>query len=576
MPDAPVRAGRRRELLWVWLELALIIAVGAALRIWGIGFGLPHTQARPDETQVMDVALNYLRGNAWPAFYDYPRLYTYLLLTGYLAYYALGWIAGWFSSIADLVASWPVHWEPFFLINRSLSATAGILTIPVVYALGCAATARRGVGGGRRDVGLVAAAFMALAYLHGRDSHFGTTDMTLVLLCALAVLCLLRSHVGGDVVGTPRRGWMAAATSGQWDLLAAGAAGLAAATKYNGVILLLPLGLSQVWHALERRRIASLVDGRAWAMAAAFGLAFAVGVPFVFFDFERFWPAMRELHAVLSVGLAPREPVNGWWYHSAVSLRHGLGLPLVIAALVGAAWAVRRDLRVGLLLISFPLAYFAVAGSLGAQFVRYALPIVPFACVTGAIALVAGAERALRGRVAAQHALVALLGLAIIYPSAARLVAFDRLIDRTDSRVVAADWIARHAEPGASVAVSGSPFGSPQFRRTLQHWVWNGRARAFTLQRQPVSGRPDWILVQESPLPSATQEAVTAWLASGYERTTTIRAFDPSVTGNLYDRQDGFFLPFAAFKRVRRAGPNFTIYKLPSARDLSGPDIESE
>lgn len=570
----------------VRLALGLVILAGAVVRFWGIGFGLPHTQARPDETQVMDVALQYLRGNLWPEFYDYPRLYNYALILAYLAYFAVGTAAGWFHSLAGFLATWPTDWAPFFLVNRSLSAVSGILVIPVVFAMG------RRVG--TSATGLVAALFMALAYGHARDSHFGTTDTTLVLLCALSVFLLLRADPGR---------W------GRADVAAALLAGLAAATKYNGVVLLAPLALSQLLHGLRqafpvaagqrpagsipggspsevnaaRARshaqgslgafLAALVDARAWTLGAAFLLAFSIGVPFILFDFAHFSHAMREMHAVLSAGLTPATKTNGWWYHLAISLRYGLGLPLLAAGLAGLAITAWRNWRVALLLYAFPVAYFAVAGSLGAQFVRYAWPIVPFLCVSAAVAVTWFAQSPFyRDRNRWYRPLqVALLALAVVYPSAARIVAFDRVIAQDDSRVVAARWISQHAAPGASVMVSGSPFGSPQFDRQFRHWVWDRARRLYAVKGQPAQGEPDWILVQESPLPSSTQAVVTDLLARGYERMTTIRAFDSSEANNYYDRQDAFFVPFAAFAKVRRPGPNFVIYKHPGVRYLPGP-----
>jgi len=521
---------------------------GAAVRLWGIDFGLPHTQARPDETQVMDVALTHLRGVLWPEFFDYPRLYNYTLLAAFLAYYAVGWIAGTFSSLAAFVASWPVNWEPFFLINRSISATAGVLVIPVVYAMG----RRLGEGG----TGLVAALFMALAYGHVRDSHFGTTDTTLVLLCAACMLWLLRAD--------PRR-W------GRSDVTAAVFAGLAAATKYNGVILLVPLGLSQLLYAWQQpaRRFAALIGGRAVAMCASFAMAFAIGVPFILFDYPRFSRAMGDLSTVLNTGFTPGMRTNGWWYHLAVSLRHGLGLPLLACGLAGFVIVARRNWRTGLLLFSFTAAYFAVAGSFGLQFVRYALPIVPFLCVGAAVTITAVTRNVPNPRWRA--ALTAAAALAVVWPSAANVVAFDRVVARTDSRVLVAEWMARHAEPGAAILISGSRYGYPQFDRAFRAWRWDRDRLTFFEGRRRAEGQPDWIVLQESPLPSSTQPVVTELLETGYQLLTVIRAYDPAETGNLYDRQDAFFVPFAGFAGVRRPGPNFVIYKHPSARWLPGP-----
>ncbi len=172
--------------------------------------------------------------------------------------------------------------------------------------------------------------------------------------------------------------------------------------------------------------------------------------------------------------------------------------------------------------------------------------------------------------------LTAAAALAVVWPSASSVVAFDKVIGRTDSRVLAAEWMARHAEPGASILISGSRYGYPQFDRVFRSWRWDRDLLDFVEGRRRAEGQPDWIVLQESPLPNTTQPQVTALLQSGYERLTVIRAFEPAETRNLYDRQDAFFLPFAGFHGVRRPGPNLVIYKHPSARWLPGPGLDNQ
>lgn len=531
------REGRRTALV-----LGLIVAVAALARLWGIDFGLPHTQARPDETQVMDVTLAYLRGTMWPAFYDYPRIYTYLLTTLYLGYFAVGWVVGWFGSVADLVASWPVHWEPFFLINRGLSAACGILTVPVVYLLG------RRLGG--RASGVVAALFMSVAFLHVRDSHFGSTDTALTLFIVLSVWQMLLSE-------GPR--------PGRHDLLAAVFAGLATATKYNGLILLLPLGLLHLRRVLDAPggRLKALFDGRLVAVGLAFGASLLVGVPFVLFDYARFAAHMEMLRASMATGVGIVPSDNGWWYHLAVSLRHGIGLPLLVGALAGMAWFSVRDWRRGLLFFSFPLAYFAVAGGMKNLFVRYVIPVVPFACVAAAVLAVWCVAKLWRGR-RGEAVVTALAAVLVVAPSVRSTMAIDRLLARPDNRVVATEWFRAHAPRGGSILQSGSRYGYAQFHPTLgfQAWIWDGRRGVFTFNRAPVTTTPDWILFQESQLPSSTQPVVQELLANGsYQLVAILRAYDATANDSVYDRQDAFYLPVAGFDRVRRAGPNFLIYK---------------
>src|ERR1041385_1570141 len=115
---------------FVTVLLIAIVAVAAFVRFWAIGFCLPYTNHRPDETLIIDVGVLFLRGKFSPEFFDYPWLYMWTLAGLYLLYYGWGRLAGWFSSIADLLASWRVHWAPFFYIPRMVSAAAGTLTVP--------------------------------------------------------------------------------------------------------------------------------------------------------------------------------------------------------------------------------------------------------------------------------------------------------------------------------------------------------------------------------------------------------------------------------------------------------------
>jgi len=541
-PRAVAAAAGRARGRWDLLVLGLVVVAGAGVRFWGLGFGLPHTQARPDETQVMDVALHYLRGELWPAFYDYPRLYNYALVVLYLAYLAVGWIAGWFGSVADLVASWPVHWEPFFLINRGLSAACGTLTVAVVWSVG------RDLGG--RAVGLAAALSMAFAFLHVRDSHYGTMDAAMTLLVVLAVRQLLRSDLGA---------W------NRHDAAAAVVAGLAAGTKYNAVFLLVPLAVSHVLHVLDggAPRLRRLFDGRAAVVAVGFTLAFLACVPFVLFDHARFAVDMRHLTGSMRAGVGSAPIENGWWYHLNVSLRHGLGLPLLVAALAGLPLVIRGNWRRGIVFLAFPVAYYGVAGGVSNRFARYAIPLVPFLCVSAGVFVVwaAGVMAGPAGR--SRRLLIGGLTAAILVLPAWKVVTFDTLLARSDSRVLVAQWIERHAAPGETIAQSGSPYGYAQVHpdTTLKSWAWHRRRRVFMYQLEPVEGKPDWIVLQESPIPSTTQPVVTEWLRRDYHLAAVFRAYDATVKDNLYERQDAFYLPFGAFRGVQRPGPNFLVFK---------------
>ncbi len=524
--------------------LGLILIVAAGVRFWGIGFGLPHTQARPDETVAIGVALAFLRGDFSPRFFDYPWLYMWAISALYVAYYAWGAATGLFGSLADVVASWPVNWEPFFLMNRAVSATLGTATVAVVFAI-----ARRLWGAA---TGLVAALFMALAFLHVRDSHFGTTDITMTFFVMAATALLLRAHDSKRPVLFAAAGLVA---------------GLAAATKYNGVLLFVSLAASTLVHVAESpgARWAALVDRRLWLFTGAFLVTFAVGVPFIILDNGAFNAAMAELWHSMNNATPDLALTSGWRHHLELSLRHGLGLPLLATALAGTALILARDTRTGVLLLSFPLVYFAVASSLQYLFFRYTMPIVPFLAIAAARAVTWAVDQtpAVRWpRVSAT--LTAVLATAIVWPSAVSTWEFDRIISRPDSRVMLVRWFAENVPPGSSVLQSGSPYGYAQFGRELGYtqWLWD-RVRLVFLaggRRPTPTMRPDWIVVQESPLPSQTQPIVHEFLGEGYAFAWRLNAVSLNKP-HLYDQQDAFFMPYAGFDGVTRPGPNFTVYK---------------
>jgi 4-amino-4-deoxy-L-arabinose transferase-like glycosyltransferase len=527
----------------------VILTLAAVVRFWGISFGLPHSQARPDETQIIDVTLSFLRGNFKPAFYDYPWLYMWALTGLYLAYYVWGLATGSFQSVADLVASWPVNWEPFFLISRSLSAVAGVATVFVVYRL-----ARRLWD---EATALVAALFMALAFIHTRDSHFGTTDIVMTLLIVASVSFLVSAQATGR-----RHLFVLAGLFG----------GLATATKYSGAFLVAAFAVSHLSHAIESpgRRAAALRCPRAVWLGVPFVLALAAGVPFVFADVDRFWAAMRELSHSMQHGQGAVSADNGWLHHLTQSLRYGVSLPLLLTGLAGALTLSVRQPKTAALLFAFPLVYFLVAGSFRNLFFRYMIPVVPFLLVAAAWLVTTTVRRLTPSRLA-----LAAVAILIVLPTATTVLQFDRVASATDNRVVVADWFARHVPRGDSVLQSGSIYGYAQIdNRVWDVWTWDRNRRIFVIQNRPALGRPDWILVQESPLPSMTQEIVKQFLLDDYHFAWQFTAYTPA-TGRVYDSQDAFFLPFTGFSGIRRPGPNFTLYKRSTAsvndEDRAGP-----
>ena len=161
-----MRVGDRtlRMARWQLVLLGLTLA-GLLLRLWGVRFGLPYSY-HIDEHFYYPFAWAMGQGQLnLPDQSHGPSLYLVLLLIGQQIAHALLFSHLSTAEFGALIDSDP--W-PYMLSARIVSVLAGALTIPVVYWLG-----KR-----YRDstVGLIAAALMAVLFIHVRDSHFGVPD----------------------------------------------------------------------------------------------------------------------------------------------------------------------------------------------------------------------------------------------------------------------------------------------------------------------------------------------------------------------------------------------------------------
>ncbi len=520
--------------------LILALAIAAVLRVWGINFGLPNVLAHPDESRVAHTAVGFLSGSLHPGFFNYPSLFMYV--TGGLdAVYCGSRVAfGSFPSLEACAASWPSAWEPFFLIPRLLSATAGVATVAVLFVL-----LRR-----LQDdaAGVAGAMLLAVSFLHVRDSHFGVTDVSMTFLLVAAVALLLRAHDAQTLHGFA---------------LAGVVAGLAASTKYNAALLVIPALVSSVAALVAGERRALM---RLPVFGAAMAAAFVAGTPYAVLDPLQFWTdaAAEATHLGVGHGISLG---RGWAYHATTTLRHGVTLPVLAAAVGGLVLIFRARPWHAAILFAFPIAYYVVAGRGQTVFARYMVPMVPFICAAAGILMGAVARRIRRRAAGEGQTVIAAVALALAVGSLSlwKTVQFDRVINRTDSRVLAAEWLLQQGRAGESVYLSGSHYGRPDvFVRgkpgPLTIVTFDPEAQVF----RDVAGRevppPQWIVVQESPLLlySDVPEAVTAMLRD-YDLLHSVRAVNMRQP-HVYDQQDAWFVPLAGFEGVARPGPNLSIY----------------
>lgn len=523
-----------------------IVLLAAALRVFPVWFGLPYPYARPDEAQAISGAVGVLAGDPNPHFFHWPSL------TFYLFAVALGIVSG----VRDLLGAQETLPRDVAVITaRTVVALAGSLTVIPLFRL-----ARRFGGAG---AGLVAAAFLAVAPLHVRDSHFAMTDVLMTLLLTTSLACLVAAF---DRVRTPStrahpgpvgvtRGFAAAGFIG----------GLAASTKYNAAAVVVAMAAAQLlllkegWAGLRWRVAMPIV-----AFVAALMAGFVTGTPFALFDAPAFAADVVFDLTHLSGGHAVAVG-RGWAAHAVSSLPLGCGPLLLAAGAAGLVIAARRYPQHTFIIGAFAGAYYAIIGSGHTAFFRYVMPLVPIVCLFAAVAVHAASVRLSDGapsaRPVSELAIATLFAVVVAAPSAWTSLRLDALLARTDTRVIAGRWLAAQLRPDHSLYDAGSDYTRLDLREERYHeWFFNPATQSFG---HPAGLTPDWIVIGDSPLShyAGVDEGVRRLAASGYDLAFMVQGARFQSTVDAYDRQDAFFVPFSGFGDVERPGPTIRIYR---------------
>lgn len=538
----------------------LIVVVALLLRLYAVNFGLPLAEARPDELTIAFQAMKFGTFDFNPHSFNYPSLYKYAVFASFGGYYAVGRLIGFFSGQEEFLRSFFTGAVQFRLLMRLISVGMGTWGVALLLK----------APGGRREglAGMVAAGMLAVTFLHVRDSHFGVTDVSMVTLALATVLAAEQLRVNPGIRPALWAGFLG---------------GLATSTKYNGALLSLPLALACLpeGHRPGRTEAQHLI-----AAAAAMLGGFLLGTPYALLDFPTFWKDfsfearhLMEGHRV-DVGI-------GWVHHLTASLPYGMGVPLMLAGLVGMGHAFWSDRRRALVFYSFPLAYYLFIGRGETAFFRYILPVVPFLCL---------AAGSFISRFKGAFLWAALLAL----PSFASSLMALRLMGAGDTRDAMGHWIEENVPTESTILHGGTYSGAPMLQRNVTNQTREYAAKAG---RADVAGfrKPDdprWydrnrpaydvMLVSKEGIDFASQMSVDEILASppewlevedyflvhysavpepilklAQERYTLVheeRAWEGEVDPVL-DQQDAFYLPSAGFSGFERMGPTLRLYR---------------
>ncbi|HEY7056281.1 MAG TPA: phospholipid carrier-dependent glycosyltransferase [Vicinamibacterales bacterium] len=402
--------------------LALALLAAALLRFWALGYGLPYSPG-VDEPEIVVRAVRMIQtGDFNPHFFFYPSLYIYVQVIVAVARFIFGAIRGEFPTLGSAT---PVD---FYLWGRAVTALFGVATVYLLHLAGLRWGAR---------TALLSAALLAVMPLHVRESHFVLADVPVTFFVTLTFLLSLVAHERS--------------TLGSF-VAAGAAAGLATATKYNGVLALV-LPLIACWMTPGVRPTRMRVS---YAVLAASGVCFLVAVPYSVLDLPTFLDFFARLSSAYQHTTSMEQQLVTYLKHLRNAWHWPASLMIIGGLLLGLVRTLKGPGRIKwTLLIVFPALYLAFVSRQSLLYARYLLPILPFLALLGGAAVVSGVSLLRRYEIPRQvrSALIVALVLLAIAPPAYTSIGFDLMVSKVWTTKLAYDWIQHEIPKGSKILI---------------------------------------------------------------------------------------------------------------------------
>ena len=379
-----------RSVASVPLVVWAILALALGLRLIVVNYGLPQ-ELYPEEEVHAKAALHMIeRTTLDPAWYGHPASTLIDGLAGlYAAYGLIGVLTGSLDSVSGVANQYRADVSDFFLIGRIYTALVGVAVILMTYVL--ARELRISV-----FWSATAALLLALSALVIRYASVVRVDMLQILFLLLVTFIMVRA------LSRPTA----------WGFILAGAClGLAVASKYPGIVGVVPIIAAATMLAAERRiAVRQAVLWLVLAAAASLVAAFVVA-PYLFLNLGGVIDSIAHEGRTEHLGATSEGIVASLWAYLTRALPEALGPIAAVLGVVGAA--VMLATRRARLPALFFWAYLLFISVLSLWWVRWVLPLVPIAAI-GAVFLLDSLDRRWSGRLQGRWPLVVRLAVVAV------------------------------------------------------------------------------------------------------------------------------------------------------------------
>lgn len=423
------------DLRWLQrqLPLFLILCIALVLRLWGIGFGLPH-RTHIDEPAYVVSALKLASGQLrieYPLFS--PSIYQVLLLFQYGILFLLGRFSGSYGSVADFAHSYQVDPTMFYLLGRFASVVASLMTIIILFLL-----VERLMG---RQKALVASAFLALNFIDVRHAHFAEPYSLIGLLVLASVyfaVVFMDNRDSRVLVGS------------------AGLAGGAVALRFSTFpVVSVPLLTIYAIGQSSRFGLRGLLK---YIFVVGLGLVigFCLAYPGIFVAPDLMLNGIK-LYATLAAGQAGFDGFSfGYPFGAAFYLDmflRLLGIPFLCVVVIGMPVSVAKLKEYWIVVFAFPVLYFIVVGISKMAFLRYAVVLLPFVALLSALGTMQLSKWLCMAVPRAPKELVRVAVLfSVLGVSFVNVVQQNALFSTPDTRLLAKQWVEANLPEGVRIA----------------------------------------------------------------------------------------------------------------------------
>lgn len=404
------------------IAVGALVLGGLVLRLWGVRSGLPWAYNADESSHFLPQAVGMFRGDLDPHYFINPPGFTYATHIGLRLRFG-GADAVWSAFARDPGS--------VYVVGRVVSALIGVTSVWLIYLAGVRLLDRR--------TGLLAAGLLSVAFLPVFYGHLALNDAPTVAPVALG----LWASAGVLRYGRDR------------DYLVAGlAVGLAAAMKYTGGIVLLPVLVAAVVQAAQPDGRVPAVRGTMLAFIA-FAVGFVAANPYALLNFDDFWFGIAHQSSAAGGETTSKlgSTRDGGIGFYVWTLTWGLGIVPAVAA-VGALVPLWRDeRRVWLMLVPTVLLFLLFMSIQGRFFARWLLPVYP------AIALLAGyagsriVELAEFRRPQWRHVALLAVGIALCGQGLSASLHVSRTMAREDTRNETRDWMVANVPEGRRIVL---------------------------------------------------------------------------------------------------------------------------